>query len=96
MNVDINTSGTKQIGLNIISHAENIKNNINSLNNCLGKLSLLWLGDRAKAYLNNMTGINMKELNELQEIINSYGEFLRDVPNAYQALDEAFVNKSIE
>jgi hypothetical protein len=96
MNVTIKKNEVLKISNSIIANAEDFESNIKKLLNIIEGINLAWEGADALKYINTLKDKYIVELNGLVDVINQYGEYLKNVPEAYMLLDEAFSCKNID
>lgn len=95
MNISIDKDGVKKMGTSIIESSNDFKGEINKFLEIIDGINSAWEGADALKYINTLKEKYVVGLNELNDIINKYGQYLVDVPEAYDLLDETFSTKNI-
>lgn len=93
MNIDV--LATKKVGNQIIENANDLSSYAKELINIIDKIDMAWDGDDSLKYVNMMKEKCVSELEELNDFVSKYGEYLASTPEAYAVLDEAFSSKTI-
>lgn len=91
--IDINH--TKRIGNEIINYSSNLNDNAKQLINIIDRISNLWDGADSLKYINTMKDNCIVKLQNLSDLVEKYGQYLQQVPEAYNILDETFASKNI-
>lgn len=79
----------------ILENVKNFEQEIKNLNNVIEKINVVWNGSDSLKFVNTMKTTYSKELKQLANDITDYGEYLKNVPKAYETLDEIFSKKNI-
>ncbi len=95
MQIDVDKSQLNKLGTSIKSYASSFSSNIRKIKAVVGDIDAAWDGENSVAYINTMNEKIIPGLEELQRVLNTYGDYLKNVGEAYEALDEAFSSKSI-
>lgn len=96
LNVEMNSHETKKLADQFLQEVESFNQNIKALYKILDDIETSWKGIDASNFLNAMRNTNMLELEKIKTIAQSYGEYLKNVPNVYAVLDEQYRFKRIE
>lgn len=96
MNIQINKSATTEYGKQIINDVDDFNNGVESFSWYIDQINTVWEGQDALKYINVMKEKYILRLENMASILEEYGEYLKKVPDTYQALDEAFSSKSID
>ena len=95
MDIKINKNEVVKMGNRIISESSDFSNEIKKFNNAIEKINIAWQGDDSLKYINVMRDKYIVGLKELADVIEEYGDYLKNVPEAYSILDETFSSKNI-
>lgn len=79
----------------LIENAENLKTYINQMLNRIDKFNESWSGKDSIEFQKNIKENHIDSFLKLQEILLSYGKYLKSASKAYQNLDEIFTSKKI-
>ncbi len=96
MKVTIECSDISNYGKQIIDYSNDFKDQINKFTSLIEEINSIWDGADALKYINTMRDKYIVGLEDLRAILEDYGNYLKQVPEAYQALDEVFSTKRIE
>ena len=96
MKIKVEKNNIKKYGDEIIGYTEDLKGCINQFASIIDSINGAWEGADALKYINAMKDKYVTGLNELNSVIKDYGTYLKTVPDAYTALDEAFSSKKID
>lgn len=80
----------------IISDLEEFGNQISKLLAVIENINSAWDGDDALSYINILKERYIVNLNEFLKVMNDYSDYLKNVPGAYELLDEIFSSKVID
>lgn len=95
MKIVIDKKSISKSGNEILECNEYINSDIKKLEGIIDSINNAWEGSDSLKFVNSMKDTYIKKLTELYEILNTYGEYLSNVPGAYEVLDETFANKNI-
>lgn len=96
MNILINKNDITNYGNQVINYSTNFENEIKKFNSLIESINTVWEGADALKYINVMKEKYIVGLEELKDVLEEYGEYLRDVPETYSALEEVFTSRNIE
>lgn len=96
MNILISESDIKTYGNQVIEYTADFKSEIDKFNSLIETINSIWDGADALKYVNAMKEKYINGLLELHDVLNEYGEYLRDVPETYSSLEEVFTARNIE
>ncbi len=96
MEIFINKNDLKKKGEEILSYINTFSNDIHKLENVIDNINIAWQGADQLKYVNALKNNYINELSELANILKKYAEYLINVSQAYDLLDEIFSNKNIE
>jgi hypothetical protein len=92
----ISKSTVSKNGSTIIQYSEEFSACIKKFLYIVDSINIAWEGNDSLKYINTMKEKLIPGLEELNSCIKDYGVFLKNVPNAYDILDETFSTKSID
>lgn len=95
MKITIDSSNVSKLGKSIVENSNNLINDVKKLESIIGDINTAWEGADALKYINSMRDKYVKEISDFAGIVEKYGEYLQNVPGAYDLLDETFSNKNI-
>ena len=75
--------------------AENFKIYLSQMSNSIDRLGRFWNTNESHEFQNDIKEGYISTLLKLQDILLDYGDYLKNVSNAYQELDNIFSNKRI-
>lgn len=96
MEVSIKRSDVKRVANEMLEYSQDFDDEVKRVKNIIESIGTAWNGTDAIKYVNTMRDKYVVKLDELSDLIRSYGEYLQKVPDAYQILDEAFVSRNID
>lgn len=96
MNIVINKSDIKNYGNQIIDYSSDFKDEIKKFSALIETINTIWDGADALKYINVMKEKYILGLEEIQNVLDEYGNYLKKIPEAYSAVDEAFSSKNID
>lgn len=80
----------------IISDLEEFKVQINKFLSVIENINSAWDGEDALKYINTLKEKHVPNLNEFLDFLNDYSNYLKNVPGAYELLDEIFASKVMD
>lgn len=95
MKIKVSKSTVKKVGTNLMSNAEDLHNESKKINMIFDDLSSVWQGKDSEACINCMKEFYLPNLEKVCNKINSYGEYLKSVPEVYEEVDITFKSKKI-
>lgn len=95
MDIGIEKNSIKQYGATILDLSKQLDSEIKHYNQIIESLEQHWIGESANAYFAIIKKQNIESLQELQELLQLYGIYLKEVPGAYDLLDSIFVKKPV-
>lgn len=95
MEILINKSDIKKYGKQIVDYSLDFQDATNHFCELIDQINAVWEGQDALKYINIMKEKYVPGLEEMASVLEDYGEYLKKVPETYQALDETFSSKSI-
>ena len=81
---------------NLTAYIGSIKTEVGNLKSFVSEMNDAWKGKKATEFSNNLNNSYIKELENLEGILENYSDFLGKVPRAYEMLDEEYGNKNID
>jgi|GEM_PF-2689168 len=95
MNIYIDENEVKKTGDSIIGYASDFSDEIKEFDNIITSIDDAWSGADELKYVNLLREKYEVQLNELSDLIQTYGMYLSKIPNVYSSLDEAYSSKNI-
>lgn len=77
-------------------YVSNLNTEVNNINTTITNNKDSFQGQRGTTFFSSLTDTYITDLKSLISDIESYQEFLSNVPKAYELLDEEFGNKTID
>ena len=96
MEIRIDTNEVQTIKETIVSQIVDLEDNINSLLNNVESINNVWSGTDSANFITTYKEKIISNFNNLETILKTYRDDLDVVAKSYDALDDAFSNKSIE
>lgn len=96
MEVYIDKDSVSSEANTIISDLDEFKVQINKLLSVIENINSAWDGNDALKYVNTLKEKHIPNLNEFLENLNDYSDYLKNVPGAYELLDEIFASKVMD
>lgn len=96
MNIEITCSEVKTCGSEILECSSNFDGQIKNYNSIVDSINTIWDGVDAAKYIATLRDNYITTLNQIKGIFDQYGEFLQNVPDPYETLDEAYAAKTID
>lgn len=96
MNIYMDSMQVRKLAEEMQMNLDDFSNNIKELNNTIDNIGTAWSGMDATKYITTMKENNITELQRLHQVLMDYSKFLKNVPTAYETLDEVFTSKRIE
>lgn len=95
MKITIDGSNVNKIGRSIVESSNTLIKDVSKLESIISDINTAWDGADELKYVNSMKDKYIKEITEFSKMVQKYGEYLQNVPGAYDLLDETFSNKNI-
>ena len=96
MEIIVKSDEIRNLGNQMLDYCNEFDAAINRIKDVADKLSNVWQGEDATRYINVLQETFAKELFDLKEVLNNYGQYLSGVSNPYEILDSVYANKHIE
>ena len=96
MNITVKKAEILKTGNDIVACSEDLTTSINRITAVIDNINSIWEGVDSLKYVNTMRDKYIVGLNELQDVVEEYGMYLRNIPEAYTILDETFASKQID
>ena len=96
LNVLISKSDIINYGNQIVEYSSEFNDQIRKLNALIESINTAWEGADALKYINVMKEKYIVGLDEMKDVLEDYGNYLRKVPDTYSAIDEVFSSKTID
>lgn len=96
MEILISESDVTNYGKQIVEYSVDFQNATNHFCELIDQINTVWEGQDALKYINVMKEKYAVGLEEMGDVLETYGEYLKKVPDTYQSLDETFSSKSID
>lgn len=96
MNIEINKTDITNYGNQIIDYSNEFKDEIKKFSALIESINTAWDGADALKYINIMKEKYIVGLEEMKNVLDEYGNYLKKIPETYSALDEVFSSKSID
>lgn len=96
MNIEITCSEVKTCGSEILECSSNFDGQIKNYNSIVDSINTIWDGVDGAKYAATLRDNYIPTLNQIKDIFDQYGEFLQNVPDPYETLDEAYAAKAID
>jgi len=95
MKITIQKNEVKKVGEDIINLRKDFGSNVFAFSRVIEKIEDAWKGNDATKYISSMRDRYVPDLTEFSNTIEDYGNFLKQVPEVYEAFDEAYASKEI-
>lgn len=95
MNIIIKSGEVKKISSEILEYEKDFEDDIKKFEMLIDNINTLWKGADALKYINTMKEKYVVGMREMADVIEDYGTYLKNVPDAYSTLDESFSVKKI-
>lgn len=96
MDIIIKKNEVRKMGDKIIDYSNDFMNDIKKFNSIIDSINIAWDGADSLRYINTMREKHVAGLEELKSAIQEYGEYLKNIPEAYSIVDEVFSSKYID
>lgn len=96
MKVSINKSTVTRKANTILEECEDLEKISNRFLAVIDNINTAWTGADALKYVNNLKEKYVTELNNLTDVVKEYGNYMKNVPEAYDILDEIFESETID
>lgn len=96
MNVVINKSDITNYGSQIIDYSSEFQDEIKKFSALIESINTVWDGADALKYINTMKEKYIVGLEEMKNVLDEYGNYLKKVPETYSSVDEVFSSKNID
>lgn len=80
----------------ILNECEDLYKLNNRFISVIDNINTAWSGADALKYINTLKEKYVTELNNLTDVVNEYGIYMKNVPEAYDILDEIFESETID
>ena len=94
--MNVQTNALRKTGDDILAKSKTFGNQIKQFQNIIERIDKAWDGSDSVKYINILKEKYVVGLNDLKDTLEEYGKYLKNVPEAYQILDEIFSSKSID
>lgn len=96
MRIRVNKSELKRIGKKLNSNAADLHSEGQKINNIVNEMAGYWQGADRDKCVNLIKDTYLVNLERCKQRIDSYGNYLGEVPNVYDQLDNAYMRKKIK
>ena len=96
MKIRMDNANIESLGSKVLSCNETIETDVQKLASIFDSINQAWEGSDSLKYVNSLKEKMEPVLKDLTAEINNYGLFLKNVPNAYDILEEEYASKEIE
>lgn len=96
MNITIKEEEIKKLGANLCNYVDEFNGEIKKFSSLIDSINTAWSGNDATKYINTMKEKYVPQMEELQKILQQYGDYLKNVSSAYTILDDVFASKRID
>lgn len=96
MKVSIDKSAVRRKSQTILDECEDLVKLSKRFLNVIDSINTAWSGADALKYVNNLKEKYVTELNNLTDVVKEYGNYMKNVPEAYDILDEIFESETID
>lgn len=96
MKIVINYDALSKQGVLVKEMGTDLEMQINNLLLKVEELGDDWKGNDSRSYIETMKEKIILELQKVYPLIEEYGEYAKNVAEAYKMLDDNFANKKIE
>lgn len=96
MNIVISKSDISNYGSQIVDYSSEFKDEIRKISALIESINTVWDGADALKYINVMKEKYIIGLEEIKNVLDEYGNYLKKVPETYSAIDEVFSSKNID
>lgn len=95
MNIIINKYDINNYGCQIIDYSSELKYEIKKINGLIESINAIWDGADAIKYINVMKEKYIVGLEEMQNVLDEYGNYLKQIPEVYSSVEEVFSSRNI-
>lgn len=95
MEVMINKTQTSKYGEKLISYTNSFEDDIKKITAIIENINLAWEGNESLKYVNVMKEKYIAGLQELKDVLEDYGTYLKKVSDSYSSVDEVYSSKKI-
>lgn len=95
MKITVNKNSISKAADEMLDANLGIESEIKKFLNIVSNINEAWKGSDALAYVERLSNTYIPKLQEYSKYINNYGEYLKNIPGAYELLDELYANKNI-
>lgn len=95
MEIIIDKQSVRKVANQMNEYANDFSKEIEKLSNIIDNINIAWKGDDALKYINLLKTKYFEDLTETKKQIKKYSKYLENIPEAYDALEDTYTNKSI-
>lgn len=95
MRISITKDQVKKFGNEIIECSDIFSQDIKKFSSIIDSINTIWSGNEALKYVNMMKEKYLPVMNSISSDVKKYGQYLKDIPEAYQILEDTFSSKKI-
>ena len=92
----VNSAGIKRTADTFFDKLVEYNQQVMRLEQTLDKVSTVWQGLDSEKFVTNMKERDIAELRRIYKILSDYGNYLRNIPDVYEALDEVYSGKAFD
>ena len=96
MKIRIENANVESLGNKVLECSRSFESDTKKLTSIIDSINSAWEGSDSLKYVNSLKEKMEPVLKELVNEMNNYGLYLKNVPNAYDILDEEYASKEIE
>lgn len=96
MKISIRKEETRKLGDKIIEDSVQFGEDIKKFSNIIDSINTVWDGADALKYINMMREKYLPDMNELKDLLEEYGNYLKNAPEAYSIVEEIFSERKID
>ena len=96
MKIRVNKSEIKRIGKKLSSNANDLHNEGQKINNIINEMAGYWEGEDRDRCVSLVKDTYLVNLERFKQKIDAYGNYLGEVPNVYDQLDNSYMKRKIK
>jgi uncharacterized protein YukE len=96
MKIRVNKSEIKRIGKKLSSNANDLHNEGQKINSIINEMAGYWEGEDRDRCVSLVKDTYLVNLERFKQKIDAYGNYLGEVPNVYDQLDNSYMKRKIK
>lgn len=96
MKIKVEDASINHLVAKLSQNVDDLDTEINKMINIVDRIKVAWQGPDATKYVEAIESKYILGLRELENKLNNYTEHLKNIPEVYETLDDAYATRHIE